>query len=405
MNRDGSQLCYYDKTSGEAVSVPVKTGSEQLSFPTLLCVVPADGSWYYGLEARYFAEQKNGILIDQLFDLCADGTSVWIEGIEYTGPELLAIFLEKTLTMVGVTNPSRQISCLMLTVPRLTRYFVKAIRQAYEQLGIARNRGYLQDYKESFFVHTLYQRQDVWARKVGLFQFRKGKVAFSEMEMNLRTKPMAAYVNDKGTAVLKGTAEQKDQQFVEFIRESLGEDLYSGIFLMGEEFDQTWAKESVRLLCKGQRKVFGGSNLFAKGAALSAREKVEEKHLKGFLYVGSDLVRYNIHMEMLVQGVLTLYPLISAGVNWYETGTDFEVILDQMEELSFLVSRMNEKARKKLVMPLPGLPERPNRTTRLKVHMEYESAGRCRIDVEDLGFGEMYPASGMVWHEIMEEQV
>lgn len=404
LNRDGSQICCYDKTVGDAVSVPVKAGSEQLTFPTLLCMVPSDNSWYYGIEAKFFAEKKNGVLIDQIYDLCADGTTAWIEGREYTGAELLAIFLEKALSMVGVTKPSAQVACLMITVPKLTRYFVKAIRQAYERLGIARNRGYLQDYKESYFVHTMFQRQDVWARKTGLFEFRNGQVHFSELELNFRTKPVTAYVNDKGSTALRGNAEQKDHQLLAFIRESLGEELYSGIFLMGEEFDQSWAKESIRALCKGQRKVFGGSNLFAKGAAFAAREKLDEKRLKGFLYVGSDLVRYNISMELQVQGIMTVYPLIAAGVNWYETAADFEIILDGMEELTFLVSRMNEKSRKKLVMDLPGLPKRPGKTTRLKIHMEYEAAGRCCIDVEDLGFGEMFPSSGKVWHETMEDQ-
>ncbi len=404
MNRDGSQICYYDKETGDAVSVPVKAGTELLTFPTLLCVVPADHSWYYGIEARYFAEKKNGFLIDQLYDLCADGTSLWVEGKEYTGAELLAIFLEKVLGMVGVTRPSQQVACLMITVPKLTRYFVKAIREAYAYLGIARNRGYLQDYKESFFVHTMFQKQDVWARKNGLFEFRNGQVHFSELELNFRTKPVTAYVTDKGSAPLQGNSEQKDQSLLSFIRKSLGEDLYSGIFLLGDEFDQSWARESVKALCKGQRKVFGGSNLYAKGATYSAKEKVEERHLKGFLYVGSDLVRYNISMELQVQGVMTVYPLIAAGVNWYETAVDIEIILDQMESLTFLVSRMNEKARKKLVMELPGLPKRPGKTTRLKVHMEYEAAGRCRIDVEDLGFGEMFPSSGLIWREMMEDQ-
>ncbi len=404
LNRDSSQICRYDRTAGDAVSVPRDAGREQLAVPVLLCMVPSENSWYCGLEAESSAEKKNGVLIDQLYDLCADGTSVWIEGKEYKGEELLAVYLRKLLSLAGVEKPSAQVASLMITVPKLTRFFVRAIRQAFEILGVPRNRGFLQDYKESFFVHTMFQKQDVWARRTGLFEFRNGQVHFSFLELNFRTKPAAAYVNDRGTAQLKGTEEQKDQLLAAFIRESLGEDLYSGIFLVGEEFDQSWAKESVRILCKGARKVFGGSNLYAKGAALAAAEKLEEKHLKNFLYVGSDLVRHNISMELQVQGIMTVYPLIAAGVNWYETSVDFEILLDQLEELTFLVSRMNEKSRKKLVMPLPGLPERPAGTTRLKVHMEYEAAGKCRIDVEDLGFGEMFPSSGKIWHEVMEDQ-
>ncbi|MDO4489955.1 MAG: DUF5716 family protein [Lachnospiraceae bacterium] len=404
LNRDGSQLCFYDRAGEEAVSVPVRAGSEQLTFPTRLCMVPAENAWYYGIEAEYFAERKNGILLDQLYDLWEEGESIRIQEKEYTAAQLLAVFLEKVLGMVKITRPSLEVGCLMLTVPGLTRKFVGTIRQAYEILGLPKNRGCIQDYKESFFVHTMFQSQDVWARKTGLFEFRNGQVQFQEMELKGRTKPVTAYVNNRGRRPLSGNPEQKDQQLLGFIREMLGEDMYSGIFLVGEEFDQSWARESVRTLCKGQRKVFAGSNLFAKGAALSAMEKLEGSHLKGFQYVGSDLVRYTISMELQVQGIVTVYPLIAAGGNWYDTSAEFEIILDQQEELTFLVNRMHEKARKKLVMPLPGLPKRPGRASRLRVCMEYETAGRCRIDVEDLGFGEMFPSSGKIWREIMEEQ-
>ena len=46
--------------------------------------------------------------------------------------------------------------------------FVRTIRTAYEKLSIPRSRGYLQDYKESFYFHTLYQKPEIWTRKVGL---------------------------------------------------------------------------------------------------------------------------------------------------------------------------------------------------------------------------------------------
>ena len=57
--------------------------------------------------------------------------------------------------------------------------------------------------------------------------------------------------------------------------------------------------------------------------------------------------------------------------------------------------------RERYSMDLPGLPERPAKATRLRLHLEFESANRCRIEAEDLGFGEMYPATGMIWKETM----
>ena len=144
----------------------------------MLSRIPESGEWHYGLEAEFFAEQKNGVLVDQLYDLCADGNSFSVDGEEFSGGDLLAVFLKQALTMLGVTDPPRQIDGIMITVPALTKPFVQAIRKAYEKLSIPRGRAYLQDYKESFYFHTLYQKPEIWTRKVGLFQFEEENVSF-----------------------------------------------------------------------------------------------------------------------------------------------------------------------------------------------------------------------------------
>ena len=55
-------------------------------------------------------------------------------------------------------------------------------------------------------------------------------------------------------------------------------------------------------------------------------------------------------------------------------------------------------------MPLPGLEkiDRPEGTTRLHIHVGYDSPGRCVILVEDLGFGDLYPSGGQAWKEVLE---
>ena len=53
-------------------------------------------------------------------------------------------------------------------------------------------------------------------------------------------------------------------------------------------------------------------------------------------------------------------------------------------------------------MSLPGLPPRPNRTTRLQVCLECQSETVCKITVKDMGFGEMYPSSKKMWTETIQ---
>ena len=60
---------------------------------------------------------------------------------------------------------------------------------------------------------------------------------------------------------------------------------------------------------------------------------------------------------------------------------------------------MGEEGKKRIAMALPGLPERPAKTTRLGVSLQYTSQVECRVVVKDLGFGEMFPSSGKEWTE------
>ena len=103
---------------------------------------------------------------------------------------------------------------------------------------------------------------------------------------------------------------------------------------------------------------------------------------------------------MRVMGAQAYHPLIEAGKNWYECKAECELILDGTEELVFTASAMGESEKKRIGMRLPGLPKRPNKTTRLKVKLQYISQKECEITVTDLGFGEMFPSSGKEWKEI-----
>ena len=112
----------------------------------------------------------------------------------------------------------------------------------------------------------------------------------------------------------------------------------------------------------------------------------------------------DVGMEMRVMGTPAYYQLIESGRNWYESNAYVELILDDTKELVFIVDTMGEAKKKRIAMALPGLPERPARTTRLGVSLQYTSQTECQVLVKDLGFGEMFPSSGMEWKEMTRWQ-
>ncbi|MDO4444636.1 MAG: DUF5716 family protein [Bacillota bacterium] len=397
-----SQLCYYDRRAGEPVSLPMKVGTGQYAFPNCLSKKPGEEEWHFGLEVEYFVRQQEEIYLDNLYEICSREKKVIVDGEERKAGELLGIFIGNALRILGVPDPVKSVSGLMITTPRLTRELVENVRDACWHMGFPRNRCFLQSYEESFYYHTLYQKGEIWSRRVGLFTFDQDEVTYSSLEIDRKTKPVQVSVKKGKHVTLHQTPVERDFDFYELIQESLGNEVFSSIFLVGEGFDKEWATRSVPLLCRHQRHVFYGNNLFAKGACYGAKEKVEERNLKGYLYVGGDLVRINVGMEMTVFGTPAYHSLISAGVNWYEAVGDCELLLDDTQELTFVVTDMENSRKDRYSMKLPGLPERPPKATRLHLHLEFESAGLCRIDVEDMGFGEMYPSSGLVWHEKMK---
>ncbi|WP_375144160.1 DUF5716 family protein, partial [Acinetobacter pittii] len=78
--------------------------------------------------------------------------------------------------------------------------------------------------------------------------------------------------------------------------------------------------------------------------------------------------------------------------NWYDCKSSCEFLLDDTEEIVFVISTFDRPQKRKVGMMLPGLPPRPNKTTRLYLELQYLSPKECRVYVRDLGFGEMFPS-------------
>lgn len=394
-----SQLCYYDRKEKEPISVSVKAGSNQYLFPTLLSVNPEKEIWHYGLEAEYFSANEGETAVNGLLGIWGEAEPVRVGEKVFEAAELMEAYLKGVLSLLGVGEPVRQIKGLMITIPKLSSAMVQVVYEAAAGMGFSRNQIFLQDYDESFYYYVMNHRKDNCTRKIGWFLFDNNQVSFARLVMDNQKRPAMAYIEHGITAELSTDPVKRDEDFYRLIDRSCGKDPYSSIYMVGEGFEQEWAVRSIPFLCRNQRHVFYGNNLYVKGACYGAREKCDEGILKGYLYLSPSLVQNNVAMEMLVNGSPKTYPLVEAGKNWYEIHTELELILDEKEDLEFVVTPMEGGSKTRFSMKLPGLPKRPNKTTRLKICISYESSETCVIVVEDMGFGEMFPSNGNVWTE------
>ena len=122
-NRSQPQICYYEKEKENEVTAPMKVGNDQVSFEDIF---------------------------DELDQLESSGSAELSEK-----PEIMKRLIEnasetfrKSLATLGLDDPERQISGIVITVPKLRTQEVALIRGIYRTLGLDKVRAYLQDYKE-----------------------------------------------------------------------------------------------------------------------------------------------------------------------------------------------------------------------------------------------------------------
>ncbi len=399
-SREFSQIAYFDRKAGEPVSVAQVVGSTVYEIPTRICRrTDPKGGYCIGQEADYFSRERDGILIENLYEICEGESSVAV-GEELAEPWRLASrFISGLLGLLGVSDVVRNTRCLVVTVPELSSIQVRNLSRACEEAGFLREEYMLMDYAQSFYYYAMTQRRENWNRNIGWYEFCHDEVTFHRLSVNAGSTPVLVRLATKESRMLPSDESGRDESFGKFITDTLGEELYSTVFITGGGFSTDWAKDSAKALCQQQRKVFYGNNLFAKGACAAGKERKENNNLRTYRFLSDSMILANVGMEMRIMGAPSYYPLIEAGSNWYEYHPSCELILDKTDELVFVVGKAGEPEKRKIAMQLPGLPSRPDKTTRLRLEMAYISREECIVTVRDLGFGEMFPSSGKIWRE------
>ena len=176
----------------------------------------------------------------------------------------------------------------------------------------------------------------------------------------------------------------------------------SSVFLVGDDFEEEWMQTNLKILKNGRR-IFAGKNLYVKGAAyrgLDLKEGIEE-----YIYLGAEKLGCNIALCSEANGKTEYIYIVDGGRNWYESNVALEVLLIDKPELEFAFLPINGKEKMTTLIHLNDLPVRPKKTTRLRIELEFVNASCAKVMIKDLGFGELFPPSDMVYKgELQWEQ-
>lgn len=410
LNEDYSQLTYFH----QSVKEPVTQGASQEPDQFLLPMgVRRDsrGIWHFwdGAPQRE-GQEPDQVRIADIYRKTESGRPLEDGEERFSSVELFAVYFGLWLERLKILSRNAQIH-VMVTVKELTDTWSGILVKALEQNGIKRTQIYLQDYLSSFYYYTVNQKKELWYQDVALLEYEDESIVGYVLTIDRSTKPAVARVDkvarqpmDDSVRAGRGDQEwkkEKDRLFFELLKKVFERRTVSVSYLMGDYFSKSWAERSIQYLCY-KRHAFQGRNLYSKGACYAAMERAGLIPGRDIIFGGRDMIRRNIGMEMRIRGRDTFYPIVSAGINWYEAHHVCEFILNGEREIRLISHPMSQGETIVHSMRMPGLPARPDRSTRVRMTVYFSSPVRCHVEVEDLGLGGLYRASGLTWSRTLE---
>ncbi|MCM1373726.1 MAG: DUF5716 family protein [Muribaculum sp.] len=420
-----SQISYaYLSQGSEVETLSCVAGEEYYNIPTMLCKRRGVTQWFFGREAQRFAQDypEEAIVVDNLVKQAIAGEQVLIDEESYEPVALLTLFVKRSLGLLSMVSAPERIVAMMITCRKLDGRLIELLNQTVTGLGLGYCRVYYQNYAESFYDYMLYQPHDLWLYQTVLLDYREDGIYSMRMECNKHTTPIVAYVHQKvypfsgepclpDISSLSGDRlQQLDQELLQVASGECEGRTVSSVYLIGESFAEEWMSRSLRYLCKGRR-VFQGVNLYSKGAVYCLLEKHFGSKLgKEYVFLGGDKLKYNIGMQVMRQGEESYYALLDAGENWYDSAYSCEFYVRAGQPVPLVITPLLAGGVTRLPLSLGELSQGWEMTgqgdeyivcelARIRMSLHLEGERLLCVELEDMGFGEIRPATETIWRQ------
>lgn len=396
LNEKYCQISFYSEEQQEPKTM--ETSSDNYQIP--LCIGKENGVWLIGNEAKRLSVVKQGCVVDDLYR-----RSINQEKVEFGEEMVDAIGLLARFVMISLKK-FENIEQIVFTIPYTNEEIGRIFKRIGQHVGIAKERIYVQDYKESFCNYMLYQPKELWQYEAALFHCDRREVkAFMLRKISTgfgKGKDVFVTVDEVASAQMAelaavypvlnvDRAKDADTCFKQFIQGVFSKKLVSSVFLIGEGFENNWYPQSLKVLCNGRR-AFLGNNLYSKGACYTAYRRNLEI-TDGPVYLDETKMMEQICLKMRVNGMDQWKPIVAWGTRWYEADTQFEILLENADDIEIHVESLVGNEMQVVQVSLEGLPKRDNYTLRLQVNAVFSEEKICKVTFRDMGFGEFFPAT------------
>ena len=381
----------------------ISTGDgEEDRIPAVLCRRTDRDVWTYGKEALETARRGGGVLADRLLSRALAGEQLEIGGEWFEAAALLALFIKRSLSLLGGAMRPEKADFFMFTLERVDRQALEMVERIALLLSLPPERVSCQSRAESFFYYNISQPEELWRHSCLICDFGGERLKTLLLEVNRHTRPATVTVAQEEHPELErqDNREEMDEAFLSIFRSVSDGRIIDTVYLIGDGFAGEWYPKTLAVMCRNRR-VFQGNNLYSKGACYGGKAKRPGGGVSGreYVYLGSDMLRVNVGLLTEKRGKETCLSLLDAGMNWFDARGECEFLLDADHTFTLRLTPVSGKKLREVVVTLSGVPERPPFATRIFLAASCPDAETVRLRMEDRGFGEFFPSSGLAWEE------
>ncbi len=381
----------------------ISTGDgEEDRIPAVLCRRTDRDVWTYGKEALETARRGGGVLADRLLSRALAGEQLEIGGEWFEAAALLALFIKRSLSLLGGAMRPEKADFFMFTLERVDRQALEMVERIALLLSLPPERVSCQSRAESFFFYNISQPEELWRHSCLICDFGGERLKTLLLEVNRHTRPATVTVAQEEHPELErqDDREEMDEAFLSIFRSVSDGRIIDTVYLIGDGFAGEWYPKTLAVMCRNRR-VFQGNNLYSKGACYGGKAKRPGGGVSGreYVYLGSDMLRVNVGLLTEKRGKETCLSLLDAGMNWFDARGECEFLLDADHTFTLRLTPVSGKKLREVVVTLSGVPERPPFATRIFLAASCPDAETVRLRMEDRGFGEFFPSSGLAWEE------
>ena len=372
---------------------------EALIFPTVISKKKGEDAWVVGEDAYALALDGKGIITDKLLKLTRKDGIATIDGTRYEGKEILKIYFREIINAGMEKLYKEKPEEVVVAMTGLEEDIVGDIREAFVGLGYQPNHIHIISKEESFIYFVLSLKKDIWNNKVGMYDLSDVSLTYYEMLVNRDSRKLLVNAESENMdeafnlQILNNPSGAKlaDKILTSVAEKVMDKKKFSSIFLTGQVFaEHEWADGFISYLCS-RGKVYLDTNIFAKGAAFKGVDLASENSIYNLTALCEGRLKSDVCINVENNGKDGKIYLAKAGDFWGEPDTELLMIPDEKEVIDISVVGVDGKVKKNIPIVLDFLPKRPIKTRRFYFRTKFRDDKIMDVEIEDAGFGDMYP--------------